>query len=102
VSKSVSEVIMRRVFFAVALFLLLSFQFPALAQTFRGAINGTVTDPSGASVPGANVKAIESATGVEHSSVSTSDGEFAFQDCLWALIKSWSPPAVSRTILSIT
>jgi hypothetical protein len=80
VSKSVSEVIMRRLFFAVALFLLLSFQFPALAQTFRGAINGTVTDPSGASVPGANVKAIESATGVEHSSVSTSDGEFAFQD----------------------
>jgi hypothetical protein len=69
---------MRRVLFAVLL--LLSFQLPAFCQTFRGAINGTVTDPSGASVPGANVKAIESATGIEHSSVSTSDGQFAFQD----------------------
>jgi Carboxypeptidase regulatory-like domain/TonB dependent receptor len=69
---------MRRVLFAVLL--LLSFQLPAFCQTFRGAINGTVTDPSGASVPGANVKAIESATGIEHTSVSTSDGQFAFQD----------------------
>jgi hypothetical protein len=69
---------MRRVLFAVLL--LLSFQLPAFSQTFRGAINGTVTDPSGAAVPAANVKAIETSTGIEHTSVSTSDGEFAFQD----------------------
>ncbi|PYX33432.1 MAG: TonB-dependent receptor [Acidobacteria bacterium] len=50
------------------------------AQTFRGAINGTVTDPSGAVVAGANVKATNSGTGVTLSTVSTSDGQFAFQD----------------------
>src|SRR5260370_12984077 len=50
------------------------------AQTFRGAINGTVTDPSGAVVPNAAVKATETATGIDHNTVTTSDGVFAFQD----------------------
>src|SRR5437868_6588380 len=50
------------------------------AQTFRGAINGTVTDPSGAIVPNAQVKATEMATGIGHTTVTTSDGQFAFQD----------------------
>jgi hypothetical protein len=58
----------------------LSVGLPAMAQTFRGAINGTVTDPSGAVVPGAQVKAINKATGIEHATLSTSDGQFAFQD----------------------
>ena len=52
----------------------------ASAQTFRGAINGTVTDPSGAVVPNAQVKATEVATGIDHTTTSTSDGQFAFQD----------------------
>jgi hypothetical protein len=51
-----------------------------MAQTFRGAINGTVTDPSGAVVPNAQVKAINKATAIEHATLSTSDGQFAFQD----------------------
>jgi carboxypeptidase family protein len=50
------------------------------AQTFRGSINGTVTDPSGALVPNATVKATESATGIDHNTVTTSDGAFSFQD----------------------
>jgi hypothetical protein len=50
------------------------------AQTFRGAINGSVMDPSGALVPNAQVKATEKATGVGHASVTTSEGQFAFQD----------------------
>jgi hypothetical protein len=50
------------------------------AQTFRGAINGTVSDPSGASVPNAAVKATENSTGIEHNTVATSDGAFSFQD----------------------
>src|SRR5690242_9374380 len=50
------------------------------AQTFRGAINGTVTDPSGAFVPGATVKATDKATGVVHTTVTTTEGQFAFQD----------------------
>src|SRR4030088_3207036 len=52
----------------------------AYAQTFRGAINGTVTDPSGAVVSGATVKATNSATGVAVTSVTTNDGQFSFQD----------------------
>jgi hypothetical protein len=50
------------------------------AQTFRGAINGTVTDPSGAVVTGANVKATNTGTGVAQTSTTTGDGEFSFQD----------------------
>jgi hypothetical protein len=50
------------------------------AQTFRGTINGTVADPSGASVPNAAVKATESATGIDHNTVTTSEGQFSFQD----------------------
>jgi hypothetical protein len=50
------------------------------AQTFRGAINGTVSDPSGASVPNAAVKATENSTGIDHNTTTTSDGAFSFQD----------------------
>jgi Carboxypeptidase regulatory-like domain/TonB dependent receptor len=53
---------------------------PGRAQTYRGAINGSVTDPSGAMVPNAQVKAKEKSTGIEHATVSTSEGQFAFQD----------------------
>ncbi|HEX3351416.1 MAG TPA: TonB-dependent receptor [Terriglobales bacterium] len=60
---------------AVLLFTLFS-----QAQTFRGAINGTVVDPSGAVVAGAEVKAINNGTAVTLSSVTTSEGQFAFQD----------------------
>src|SRR6266478_6579222 len=69
---------MRRLFLAVVMILTLGVA--ANAQTFRGAINGTVTDPSGSSVPNAQVKATESATGIDHVTVATSDGAFAFQD----------------------
>src|SRR3984893_8549889 len=69
---------MRRLFLAVIVILTLGVA--ASAQTFRGAINGTVTDPSGGSVPNATVKATETATGIDHTTTSTSDGVFAFQD----------------------
>src|SRR5712675_780434 len=69
---------MRRLFLAVVMILTLGVA--ANAQTCRGAINGTVTDPSGSSVPNAQVKATESATGIDHVTVATSDGAFAFQD----------------------
>jgi hypothetical protein len=64
----------------VALFLVLVFVLPANAQTFRGAINGTVTDPSGAVVPAAHVKATNKATSIDYATESTSDGQFVFQD----------------------
>ena len=69
---------MKRLFLAVVMILTLGVA--ASAQTFRGAINGTVTDPSGSSVPNAQVKATEVATGIDHATVTTSDGGFAFHD----------------------
>jgi hypothetical protein len=59
----------------------------AQAQTFRGAINGTVTDPSGSVVPNAQVKAAETSTGIEHTTVTTTDGQFSFQDIPLGLYK---------------
>src|ERR1700675_4135635 len=64
----------------LAILIVLSLAVAADAQTVRGAINGTVTDPSGAVVPNAAVKATESATGIDHNTVTTSDGAFSFQD----------------------
>jgi hypothetical protein len=52
----------------------------SFSQTFRGAINGSVTDPSGAVVAGASVKATNVATDVTIEATTTSDGQFAFQD----------------------
>jgi hypothetical protein len=53
---------------------------PALAQTFRGSINGTINDPSGAVVPGAKVTATDVATGVVRDTVTSAAGEFEFAD----------------------
>ena len=50
------------------------------AQTFRGGINGTVMDATGAAVAGASVIATDTATGVKTTGVSTSSGAFLFQD----------------------
>lgn len=65
---------------AAAVLIITVVAFPARAQTFRGAINGTVTDPSGAVVPNAQVKAAETATGIDHNTLTTSEGQFSFQD----------------------
>src|SRR5713226_8102637 len=69
---------MRR--FLLAATVILALAAATSAQTFRGAINGTVTDPSGAVVPNAQVKATETATSIDHNTVTTGDGQFAFQD----------------------
>jgi hypothetical protein len=52
----------------------------AFGQTFRGGISGTVTDQSGAVVPGAQITAVESATNTTSKTVSSSAGEFAFSN----------------------
>ncbi len=64
---------------ALLIMLLLSVTFAA-AQNFRGGINGTVTDQGGGSLPGATVQITDDSTGVIHSSVTSSAGEYAFQD----------------------
>ena len=53
---------------------------PLTAQTFRGGINGTVTDNTGAAIPGAAVTATNTGTNVTVRTVSSSGGEFLFQD----------------------
>ncbi len=50
------------------------------AQTFRGAISGTVTDQSGAVVPGAQVIAVETATNTTYKAATSSAGDFAFAE----------------------
>ncbi len=52
----------------------------AQAQTFQGGISGSVADSSGASVPGAVVKATEDATGTSHDTISSSAGDFNFSN----------------------
>ena len=65
----------------VTLFLALTLMgSPALAQNFRGGINGSVTDPSGAAVPGAQVVAVATSTNTTYKTVTSSAGEFAFSD----------------------
>jgi len=62
---------------ALSLFVL---AIPTLAQTFRGAIAGSVTDASGAIIPGAIVKATNSDTAFARSTVSSAAGDFLLPD----------------------
>jgi hypothetical protein len=71
----------------IAILIAFSLAVAANAQTFRGAINGTVTDPSGGLVPNATVKATEIATAIDHTTSTTSDGVFSFQDIPIGLYK---------------
>ena len=57
-----------------ALFLALLAASPALAQT--GQINGVITDNTGGVVPGATVKAVETATGLSRDTVTGADGRY--------------------------
>lgn len=50
------------------------------AQTFRGKISGSITDASGAAVPGAVVKMSNEATGLARATLTTESGEFSFPE----------------------
>jgi hypothetical protein len=50
------------------------------AQTFRGTILGTVTDPSGALVSGAKVTVKNVATGLERSTQTSADGSYSIPE----------------------
>src|SRR6478672_3088092 len=69
---------MGRVLAGVVLFLVIASA--GTAQTFRGGIHGVVTDPTGAVVASADVKATNDATGLSYTTNSSSAGEFGFAD----------------------
>jgi hypothetical protein len=75
---------MRRKWSVLSIFLFIAglFFLPGAlsSQTFRGSINGTVTDTSGAVIPGAKVTATDTATATVHETVSSGAGEFSFND----------------------
>jgi hypothetical protein len=52
----------------------------AVAQNFRGGISGSVTDPTGAAVPGAQVVAVATSTNTTYKTITSSAGEFSFPD----------------------
>lgn len=52
----------------------------ALAQSTGGRIVGRISDPSGAVIPGANVRVTNDATGVANNTVSTKSGDYGFPD----------------------
>jgi hypothetical protein len=52
----------------------------AFAQSSHGAMAGTVTDPTGAFIPGAKVLVTEQATGTKTQTVSTSSGDYRFNE----------------------
>src|SRR5579875_284780 len=54
----------------------------ALPQSNRGSINGLVTDPSGAAVPGATVTATETGTGSTYTATTSSSGNYTFPQLL--------------------
>jgi hypothetical protein len=62
----------------VTLVVLIAWPATAIGQTFRGGISGTVTDQSGAVVPGAQVTAVDTGTNNTYKTVSSTAGEFAF------------------------
>ena len=65
----------RRSFIIVSAILLL-FAHAASAQTFRGAIRGTVTDSSGAVLPGVTIVVRNISTGLERTTVTTDAGGY--------------------------
>ena len=50
-----------------------------VGQVTTGSLNGTVSDPSGASVAGATLTLVNTATGAERTTISSSTGAYDFQ-----------------------
>ncbi|MFN8004369.1 MAG: carboxypeptidase regulatory-like domain-containing protein, partial [Acidobacteriota bacterium] len=68
----------RRILYSFALFTLFSLlSLSAFAQTVTGTLNGTVTDATGAVVPGIIVTAKDTATGFTRTTTTTSEGFYS-------------------------
>src|SRR5947209_7965984 len=66
--------------FATGAFLLVLASVPAVSQTFRGSIAGTVVDPTDAVAANVAVQASNAETGLKRETVSSAAGEFSFPD----------------------
>src|SRR6266550_211525 len=64
--------------FIATLLILGLFAIAALAQVTTGRIEGTVTDPQGAAVPGAKVKVLNKATGLALDTTADEKGGWVF------------------------
>src|SRR3954454_14333095 len=64
-----------RFLFAIAL-LVVTVPFSAFAQSSNGSISGTVTDDTGALLPGVTITAVNTATGMSRTSGSNTAGHF--------------------------
>jgi hypothetical protein len=58
-----------------------------LAQITTTGIRGIVRDPSGAVIPNATIKLVDNSTGIEHTTVSSSDGGFLFPNLQFGAYK---------------
>ena len=66
--------------FAFVLLALCAPAAPTFAQSFRGSIRGTVTDPTGAAVPATKITATNLATGETREAATTDDGAYIFAE----------------------
>ena len=60
----------------LTLFALAALPFTAIAQSATGTLSGTVVDPNGAAIPGANITITETATGIQRTATTNDDGHF--------------------------
>src|SRR6478672_10525224 len=65
-----------RLLVIVSLLLVAMSPIALFAQSSNGSISGTVTDQSGAALPGVTVSAVNIATGAERNTVSNSTGHY--------------------------
>src|SRR5437763_9548416 len=70
----VKDICAKRIVLAVTIIFFLTFA--AFSQTSTGEVNGTLTDPTGAAVPGASIRLINEATKIETRATSKQDGYF--------------------------
>src|SRR5262249_35516078 len=81
-SKPMGDLIMQRMAYklvlSVALSLALIYCVTAVGQVLKGSISGTVTDPQGALIANAQVKATNTATGAELTTTTDTRGAFGF------------------------
>lgn len=73
----VSQMTKMKYFTGCAILLLLAWV-PSFAQTSKGFVVGTITDPNGAAVPAATVKVTNTATGTSRETTTQEDGSYRF------------------------